>query len=139
MVNEFRIGYGGAPVVFAQGQTTQAMFNGPLANQGGFYLNMANAMGLTASQSMNAGSSGTTSGRDAYHYLFEDTLNWQKGGHSINVGGSFTQFVLWQQNQNVVPELRFDVLTGDPAESMFTTGNFPGASAANLTNARRLY
>jgi len=139
MVNELRIGYGGAPVIFAQGQTKTEMFNGPLANQGGFYLNMANAMGLTASQSMNAGSSGTTSGRDAYHYLFEDTLNWQKGAHSVNIGGSFTQFVLWQENQNVVPELRFDVLTGDPAESMFTTANFPGASATNLSNARRLY
>src|SRR5262245_28304885 len=139
MVNEFRIGYGGAPVVFAQGQFNQSMFNGPLANQGGFYLNMANAMGLTASQSMNAGASGTTSGRDSYNYLFEDTLNWQKGAHSINVGGSFTQYALWAQNQNIVPELRFDAVTGDPAELMFTAANFPGASSTNLTNARRLY
>src|SRR5262245_8211739 len=139
MVNEFRIGYGGAPVVFAQGQFNQSMFNGPLANQGGFYLNMANAMGLTASQSMNAGASGTTSGRDSYNYLFEDTLNWQKGAHSINVGGSFTQYALWAQNQNIVPELRFDAVPGDPAELMFTAANFPGASSTNLTNARRLY
>jgi hypothetical protein len=121
------------------GPVQPSMFNGPLANQGGFYLNMANAMGLTASQSMNAGASGTTSGRDAFHYLFEDTLNWQKGAHSINVGGSYTQFEIWAQNQNIVPELRFDAVTGDPAELMFTAANFPGASATNLTNARRLY
>ena len=140
IVNELRIGYGGAPVIFAQGQFTQDMFNGPVANQGGFYLNMAQAMGFANVQNgMNAGASGTTSGRDAYHHLFEDTLNWQKGAHSINIGGSFTQFVLWQQNQNVVPELRFDVVQGDPADAMFVLGNFPGASTTNITNARRLY
>jgi hypothetical protein len=127
MVNEFRIGYGGAPVIFAQGQFNQSMFNGPVANQGGFYLNMANAMGFTTNTQnyMNAGASGSTSGRDAYHHLIEDTLNWQKGAHSINAGGSFTQFELWQQNQNIVPELRFGVVQGDPADAMFVPGNFP--------------
>jgi Carboxypeptidase regulatory-like domain len=138
-VNELRVGYGGAPVIFAEGQFTKAQFSGPVANQGGFYLNMANALGLTASSSMNAGASGSTSGRDAYHYFVEDTLNWQKGAHSINVGGNYTQFELWQRNQNVVPELRFSVVQGDPAESMFVVGNFPGASTTNINNARALY
>jgi hypothetical protein len=141
MVNEFRIGYGGAPIIFAQGQFKPEMFSGPVANQGGFYLNMANSMGFTTNTQnyMNAGSAGTTSGRDAYQHLFEDTLSWQKGAHSINIGGSYAQFTLWQQNQNVVPELRFGVVQGDPADAMFVPGNFPGASATNITNARALY
>jgi hypothetical protein len=139
-VNEFRIGYGGAPVIFSQGQITPELFNGPVANQGGFYLNMAQAMGITNVQNgMNAGAGGGTSGRDAFHYLVEDTLNWQKGAHSINIGGAFTQFELWQENQTVVPELRFGVVTGDPAEAMFVAGNFPGASTTNINNARALY
>jgi TonB dependent receptor-like, beta-barrel len=140
-VNELRIGYGGAPVIFAQGQFVPAMFNGPVANQGGFYLNMANSMGFTTNTEryMNAGASGTTSGRDAFQRFIEDTVNWQKGSHSINLGGSYSQFELWQENQNVVPELRFGVVTGDPAELMFSASNFPGASTTNIDNARRLY
>jgi hypothetical protein len=134
MVNEFRVGYGGAPVVFAQGQFVPAMWNGPVANQGGFHLNMNNALAIA-----NAGNAGNTSGRDAYHSLFEDTVTWLKGSHSFNAGGSFATYTLWQENQQIVPELRFGVVQGDPAEPMFTTANFPGASTTNLNNARALY
>ena len=140
IVNEFRIGYGGAPVIFAQDQFNPAMWNGPVANQGGFYLNMAQAMGFnTVSQGMNAGAAGTTSGRDAYHHIFEDTLNWLKGSHSVNIGASYAQFQLWQENQMIVPELRFGVEPGDPADALFVQSNFPGASTTNITNARALY
>ena len=141
MVNEFRIGYGGAPVIFAQGQFKPDMFNGPVANQGGFYLNMANSMGFTTNTEryMNAGASGTTSGRDAFNRFVENTINWQKGSHSVNAGGSFTQFELRQENQNMVPELRFGVVQGDPADALFVQANFPGASATNINNARALY
>jgi hypothetical protein len=139
IVNEFRVGYGGAPVIFGQNQFTPEMWNGPIANQGGFYLNLANAVGLTANGGMNAGAAAAPSGRDAYHYLFEDTVNWLKGSHSFNIGGQFTQFQLWSENQTIVPELRFGVVQGDPADAMFTQANFPGASTTNLTNARGLY
>jgi len=140
MVNEFRLGYGGAPVIFAQNDFTPSLWNGSVANQGGFYLNMAEAVGITtAGRGMNAGASGTPSARDAYQQIVENTLNWLKGSHSLNLGGSFTQFQLWQENQQVVPELRFGVVQGDPADPMFTVANFPGASTTNLTNARGLY
>jgi hypothetical protein len=140
MVNEFRIGYGGAPVIFAQNEFNRSLWDGSVANQGGFYLNMAQAMGITPTQNgMNAGANGTTSGRDAFHRIYENTLNWQKGSHSLNIGGSFTTFELWQENQTITPEINFDVLTGDPALAMFTGANFPGASTTNITNAQRLY
>ena len=42
LVNEFRIGYGGAPVMFSP-ELTPSMWTGSLANQGGFHLNMNNA------------------------------------------------------------------------------------------------
>ena len=42
MVNEFRIGYGGAPVIFAQNEFKPEMWSGSVANQGGYYLNFAN-------------------------------------------------------------------------------------------------
>jgi hypothetical protein len=43
----------------------------------------------------------------------------------------------------MVPEIRFGLATGDPAAGMFTStgtgANFPGASTAQLNNARALY
>ena len=50
-----------------------------------------------------------------------------------------TQGLLWLQNQTMVPEIRFGIVDGDPAAGMFTTANFPGASTAQLNNARALY
>jgi hypothetical protein len=132
MVNEFRIGYGGAPVTFGQNEFNPAMYSGPLANQAGFHLSLP--LGLT-----NAGFAGTPSARDAFHTSYENTLNWQKGSHSLNIGGAFTTFELWMKNQTIVPQIDFDVVQGDPALAMFTTANFPGASTTNVTNAQRLY
>jgi hypothetical protein len=134
MVNEFRIGHGGAPVIFAQLDFKPEMWSGSLANQGGMHLNMNNTLGIT-----NAGAAGNTSGRDAYHTSIENTVNWQKGSHSLNFGGSFTQYDLWMENQQIVPTALFNVVAGDPAETMFTTANFPGASTANLDRAKALY
>ena len=50
-----------------------------------------------------------------------------------------TQGLLWLQNQTMVPEVRFGLVTGDPAAGMFVTGNFPGASTTQLNNARNMY
>src|SRR5262245_40015414 len=87
----------------------------------------------------NPGASATPSGRDAFHRSVEDNLSWQKGSHSLIFGASFSQFDLWMDNQQVVPELRFEVVQGDPAESLFVAANFPGASTTNITAARRMY
>src|SRR4029453_3752527 len=65
---------------------------------------------------------------------------WQKGSHSLNIGGLFANYTLWQENQQIVPRLGFEVITGDPALGVFSdTANFPGASTAAIANARRLY
>ena len=134
MVNEFRIGYGGAPVIFWQDQMKPELFAGPVANQGGFYLNLNNPTFITP-----AGNQGTTSARDAFNQSFENTLSMQKGAHSFSFGASSSNFEVWIEDQQIVPELRFGVEQGDPAESMFVAGNFPGASTTALNNARRLY
>ncbi|MGH9384248.1 MAG: carboxypeptidase regulatory-like domain-containing protein [Vicinamibacterales bacterium] len=135
LVNELRFGYGGAPIDFSFKDFVPSLWSGSVANQGGFHLNMNN----TLSPLTNAGAAGTPSARDAYHRTIENTLNWQKGSHSINMGGLFSQFDYWAKNQQVIPELRFDVVQGDPADGLFVAANFPGASTTNLTNARRLY
>ena len=46
---------------------------------------------------------------------------------------------MWLKNQRQVPITTLGMATGDPADAMFNTTNFPGASTTDLTNARNLY
>jgi len=52
---------------------------------------------------------------------------------------SATRGDVWQENQRLVPTATLGFATGDPADSMFNTTNFPGASSTDITNARNLY
>ena len=63
------------------------------------------------------------------------------GSHSIQAGGSWTRTDVWLQNQagQYVPTMNFGIDGADPANGMFTTANFSGASAAQLTEARDLF
>jgi hypothetical protein len=79
------------------------------------------------------------SSRNASTWVLEDTVNWLKGAHSLSFGGSFTQVNLWLKNQTLIPTINFGIVTGDAADAMFNTTNFPGASTTNLNNARALY
>jgi hypothetical protein len=138
VVNELRVGATGGATFFSPEKTQNPGWwsaNQPLANQGGFHL----AMNTTALPITNAGVTPTPSSREASTKVFEDTLNWIKGSHTISLGGSLTQADLWLKNQTLVPAINFGIATGDPADAMFTTGNFPGASTAQLNTARALY
>jgi hypothetical protein len=134
LVNEFRVGYSGSPLFFYK-ELTPAMWGaGAVADQGGFQLDMNTALGIT-----NAANAPTPSSRDATTMLLENTMNWLKGKHSLSLGGSFTQANIRLINQTLVPEVDFGIVPGDPANAMFTTANFPGASTADLTRAQNLY
>jgi hypothetical protein len=82
----------------------------------------------------------TISSRSGYQYTLDETLNWQKGKHGITLGGSAFLGRSWEDSQRLVPgiDLGFDT-TNDPASLLFTTTNFQGASAGQLTDARELY
>jgi hypothetical protein len=114
--------------------------NGPqtFEDQGGYAIDFDANIGLT-----NWHTSNGPSWRSAWNYAIDETLSWQRGTHSLTFGGSALMLEAWENEQQMVPgiNLRFDT-TNDPAAGMFTggaTGNFPGASAANLTDARELY
>ena len=117
-------------------------FNGPLgpsqfADQGGFNLVMP-TLGGTALTGATITSS--MSKRNASHWDINDTLSWLKGNHSVAFGGAFTKVNYWTTTQTAAPSLSFGVdATNDPASVMFTGANFPGASTADLANARALY
>jgi hypothetical protein len=78
--------------------------------------------------------------RNTPNWNIDNTMNWLKGKHSFTFGGTFTQTINTTNTQNVVPQitLGFDT-TNDPARTLFSTAFFPGASAAQLTEARGIY
>ncbi len=133
LVNEFTVGGSGGPTQFSP-QINAGQFSGtPVADQAGFLLNINTVGGIT-----NAASTGAYSAREASTKVIENTLNWLRGSHSIQAGGSWTRTDVWLDNQQYVPTMNFGVDTADPASAMFTTANFAGASAAQLTEARDL-
>jgi hypothetical protein len=80
--------------------------------------------------------------RSAPTLSIDNTLNWQKGKHSFMFGGGVLWARAWENAQMIVPELDLGLSnTNDPAAGLFTSasGNFPGASSGQLTDARDLY
>jgi hypothetical protein len=140
LVNDLRFfGATGGATLFST-EISPAMFKGTtVGDQGGYGLNMNGACCGTGQALTNAHSTTATSSREASTKIATDTLSWVKGAHNFNFGIEFMQADLWIQNQTQVPTINFGIATGDPAESMFTTANFPGASTTQLNNARGLY
>ena len=75
-----------------------------------------------------------------------DSATWQRGTHLFSFGADASQINLWYQTvgNSVIPTISFSgTATGDPVNTgttgIFTTGNFPGASSTQLTDAAALY
>jgi hypothetical protein len=138
LVNELRIGGSGAPVKFFAEQNI-GMFKGTsVADQQGFQLNLGNGANGTLPIT-NASAAPAPQSRNASTLLIEDRVNWLKGAHSLSFGGSFTEVEVWGKVASLVPTVNFGIVSGDTADTMFNTTNFPGASTANLNAARQLY
>ncbi|HPW19204.1 MAG TPA: TonB-dependent receptor [Vicinamibacterales bacterium] len=129
LVNEARVGYMGWKGTHFSDNITPGDFPGgrhivmPLINRP-YMIGGANNYEIRSSPALN----------------IENTLNWIKGRHSLSFGGAFTQVGYNDYFKYYVPyvALGFDT-TNDPAAGMFNTANFPGASSADLSNARNLY
>ena len=134
LVNELRGGLTGGTVLFATEVNPGQFANIPVANQDGFSLGI-NAAGITNATARNSSERRNTPIKDV-----ADTLNWSHGLHNLSFGFQFTQINGWINDISpVVPTITFGIATGDPADSMFTTANFPGASSTNLSDARNIY
>ena len=128
MVNEMKTGWQWSPNNFF-GNLNADMFQ----REGGFFLDFPNFITDPAFENNPAP-------RNTINWSVEDTLSWQKGAHSLSMGGSFAQITHIQHDANVVPNLTIALdVNNDPAAAMFNTTNFQGASTANLTDARNLY
>lgn len=135
LVNEARVGYSSSPVSFFSELRPQMWSESGIGHQAGFQINFPNV----GSQLTNASAAPSPQSRNATSLLIEDTMTWLKGSHSFSLGGSWTQYDLWAKNSSMMPSVNFDVISGDPALTMFTTANFPGASNAQIGQARVLY
>ena len=134
LVNEFRAGItalGGASFF---GDMSS---NGPqtFEDQSGYAIDFDENIGLTNWHATNA-----PTWRSAPTISFENNVNWQKGSHSVSFGGAMLFSRAWENGQQMVPgiDLGFNT-TNDPAARLFATEFFPGATAANLADARDLY
>ncbi len=129
MINEFRIGATGGATLFYPNLAAD-MF----ADYNGYAIDWDVFKSIS-----NTFPGSTPSSREGSTRVIENVLNWIKGRHSVSIGGSVTRGDVWQKNQRIVPTMELGMATGDPADAMFNTTNFPGASATDLTNARNLY
>ena len=138
VVNELRGGIKYGPSFFGKPE-----WNGvdTFANQRGRALvfpAIAGSSTLTPTN-LHVTGSNTPSARSAWSWNLDDTVNWQWRAHSFAFGGSYYDGHVWVTNQQMVPIINFGVDSADPANALFTSGNFPGASSAQLSYAARLY
>jgi hypothetical protein len=118
------------------------------ANQGGYSLTLLGGSGVfttlapaTAGMMNDANGNGNRSASNPMRlWSFADKLSWQRGRHGLQFGAELTLIKAQRRDQQVVPAVSFGVAANvDPADNLFTTANFPGASTTNLADARFLY
>jgi len=127
MVNEFKMGWQSSPNEFFS-NVTKDMFD----NMNGYAIVMPLVTDIWSVRSPQP--------RNTKTWSISNDLSWLKGAHSLTLGASFSGVHNRQNLYDVVPQINmgFDQ-TNDPANAMFNTTNFPGASNANLNTARSLY
>ena len=155
IVNEFRYSVLWGASAF-RGTLSAEQF----ANQGGYNLNFnGSPIGNTANFNFGAlGITNVTAGapdvnngyslsgasndfRGSPTNDFTDNLTWIAGDHNLTFGGQYKRIKLRDSSiaLTIVPIVFFGVDPSDPANSLFTTANFPGASTTQLNEARALY
>jgi hypothetical protein len=129
LVNDLRGGWHWSPNWFNAGVSP-----GMFADQGGYRLDFPL---ITDPSVANHNAPGP---RNTVNWNIDNTLSWLTGSHSFSFGGSFLQLTHNQQRWELVPTLTIGVdQTNDPANTMFNSANFPGASSTALTDARNIY
>lgn len=134
IVNEFRGGGSGGATYFSP-ELEPAMWE----NQGGYRLNLNGVCCGTGAALTNPGLGSGQSSREASTKVVENTTTWLKNSHSVSFGASMVQADVWLQNHTLVPTADFGLLATEPADAIFNATTLPGASAADITQAKNLY
>jgi len=147
LVNEFRVGATGGSTLFSPELSPSLWTGTGFGNTNGYRPNLFGACCGTgfALTNPNTGNTATNGGaangnsREASTFVVENTATWIRGKHNVTFGGSLVQADVWLKSQTLIPTANFGVLATEPALAMFTAGNFPGASQADITQAQNLY
>jgi hypothetical protein len=134
LFNEFRVGGSGGATYFSP-ELTGDMWS----DTNGYRLNFNGACCGSGATLTNWSLNSTQSSREASTKVLENTTTWLKGTHSVQFGGTLVQADVWLANQTLTPTANFDLVAGDPADAIFNATTLPGASAADITQAKRLY
>jgi hypothetical protein len=135
VVNEFRFGLQAGPGLFGPG-IDPSMFNGTIANMGGYNWSLSGITGAVVSSS--------PSRRTPPLEQIDDTVSWNHGSHSLSLGFSFTNSGNWTWSQSQLPSISFGVdSNNDPARFMFDAvngpKNFPNATNNQISTAQSIY
>lgn len=137
LTTEVRFGLTGGNSIFRD-EITPALFS----QSGNLALNYATSPTTTGTFLTNPYNTATSSRRNSPVKNLETNFNWVKGSHLVSFGGAFTQVNIFQSSSNtqLIPVVMFGVQPADAASNtLFSTGNFPGASTADINNASALY
>jgi hypothetical protein len=129
VVNEARFGLTGGTVLFF-----------PEIEPNQFTPTGAFQLTVTAAGMNNPGGANQNFRRNTPVKQFSDVLTWTRGAHTFNFGMNINQYNYWNSGKpTVVPSATMSFVSTDPANGMFNTTNFPGASSADLDRARGIY
>jgi hypothetical protein len=141
LVNELRLTSGGnGTSVFTRefGPSLFDFWNGYAVTGGTFLGTQGNGTGAFYNRR-------STSRRNTPTKGLSDNVNYVRGAHTFNFGGSFLRINSFTEaaSTQIIPQVVFGLATNDPintgSTSIFTTTNFPGANTTQLGNARSLY
>jgi hypothetical protein len=110
--------------------------------QGGFDLSIGGSTVFPAASVTSGTSRNSQSGRNTPTYDFTDTVTLIRGNHNISFGGQYKLIkAISTSTGRIVPTINFGLDSTDSAFAIFanSTASLPGASAAQLTEARNLY
>jgi hypothetical protein len=105
------------------------------------YLGLTNVTAGTASNVTGFSQTGSSDNRrGSPNWDLSDNLTWIKGNHAFTFGGQYKQVKLNTASINqIVPLIYFGLDASDPADAIFNATTLPGASAAQLVQAKGLY
>jgi len=104
----------------------------------GYHLNISGA----ASDITNATTTTGLSARNTPAWVYEDTLTWLRGRHTVTTGATYSRFGTTNWADTAVPTIGFGLSSLDPAYNMLVSasGNFPGGITDTWAGyARDLY
>ncbi|HEX8029339.1 MAG TPA: hypothetical protein VF491_12790, partial [Vicinamibacterales bacterium] len=134
LFNEFRVGGSGGATFFSP-ELAKDMWS----NLNGYRLNFNGACCGTGAALTNPSLAATPSAREASTKVLENTTTWLKGNHNVQFGGTLVQADVWLENSTLVPTANFGINTSEAADAIFNATTLPGASAADITQAKNLY